>query len=78
MKPATKIAMILLALVAVAHLLRLVMGVPIVIGGEVATLSDLVGGAAVAKGGWIAPMWVSIFGALIPGGLAWMMWKENI
>lgn len=77
MKPATKIAMILLTLVAVAHLWRLLMGVPVVIGGDVAALSDLVGGGAVAKGGWVVPMWVSVLGAIIPGGLAWFMYKEN-
>ncbi len=77
MNPATKIAMILLMLVAVAHLLRLVMGVPIVIGGDVATLSDMVGGGAVAQGGWVVPMWISIMGTLVPGGLAWMMYREN-
>ena len=77
MKPATKIAMILLALVAVAHLWRLVMGVSVVIGADVATLNELVGGGAVATGGWIVPMWISILGTLIPGGLAFMMYKEN-
>ncbi len=77
MKPATKIAMILLTLVAVAHLWRLLMGVPVVIGGDVATLSNLVGGEAVAKGGWIVPMWVSVLGAIVPGGLAFMMYKEH-
>lgn len=77
MKPATKIAMILLALVAVVHLLRLVMGTPIIIGGDVATLDNLLGGGAVAKGGWIVPMWISVLGAIVPGGLAYMMWNEN-
>lgn len=77
MKPATKIAMILLALVAVAHLWRLAMGIPVVIGGDVAMLNELVGGGSVAQGGWIVPMWVSVIGALIPGGLAFMMYKEN-
>ena len=77
MKPATKIAMILLALVAVAHLWRLVMGVSVVIGADVATLNELVGGGAVAQGGWIVPMWISVVGTLVPGGLAWMMFKEH-
>lgn len=77
MKPATKIAMILLTLVALAHLWRLVMGVPVVIGGDVAALSDLVGGGAVGRGGWVVPMWVSVLGAIVPGGLAFMMYKEN-
>lgn len=77
MKPATKFAMILLALVAVTHLLRLVMGTPIIIGSDVATLDTLLGGDAVAKGGWVVPMWISVLGAIIPGGLAYMMWNEN-
>lgn len=77
MKPATKIAMILLTLVALAHLWRLVMGVPVVIGGDVATLDNLLGGGAVGSGGWVVPMWVSVFGALIPGGLAFMMHREH-
>lgn len=77
MKPATKIAMILLALGAVVHALRLVMGVEIVIGGEVAMLSDMVGGGAVTKGGWVVPIWGSAAAAVIAGGLAYMMYKEN-
>ncbi len=27
--------------------------------------------------GTIIPMWVSIFGVLVPGGLAILMWREN-
>jgi len=27
--------------------------------------------------GWIAPMWVSIIGTLVPASLAVMLWKET-
>ena len=59
MKLGTRLAMLLLALVAVAHVLRLVLGVEVVVDG------------------WVAPMWVSIVGALIPAGLAFLIYREH-
>ena len=59
MKPATKIAVALLALVAVAHLLRLLFGLEVVVGG------------------WVAPMWASVLGAVIPGALAYFVYREH-
>lgn len=59
MKPATKIAVALLALVALAHVLRLVFGVDATIGQ------------------WVVPMWVSFIGVLLPGGLAYYVYREH-
>ena len=59
MKPATKITVVLLALVALAHLLRLVFGTEAVVGE------------------WVVPMWVSFIGVLLPGGLAYYVYREH-
>ena len=59
MKTATKIAVALLALVAIGHLLRLLIGFDLVIGG------------------WAAPMWASVLGAVIPGALAYLVYREH-
>lgn len=59
MKPATKIAVVLLSMVAVAHLLRMIFGLEVLVGT------------------WPAPMWISLLGVLVPGGLAYMMVKEH-
>lgn len=59
MKPATKFAVVLLSLVAVAHLLRLIFGLEVLVGS------------------WAAPMWISVLGVLVPGGLAYMIVKEH-
>ena len=29
-----------------------------------------------AIGGWVGPLWVSVPGAIVTGGLAFMLWKE--
>lgn len=59
MKPATKFAVVLLSLVAVAHLLRLIFGLEVLVGS------------------WAAPMWISVLGVLVPGGLAYFIVKEH-
>ncbi len=59
MKPATTIAVVLLALVALAHVLRVAFGVPANVGG------------------WVVPMWVSYIGVLLPGGLAYFVYREH-
>ncbi|MCH7806873.1 MAG: hypothetical protein IH995_06985 [Proteobacteria bacterium] len=59
MKPATKIVMALLSLVAIGHVLRLFFGWELIVGG------------------WVAPMWVSFLGVAIPGGLAFLMYREH-
>lgn len=59
MKTATKIAVALLALVAIGHLLRLLFGLEVVIGG------------------WAAPMWASVIGTLVPGALAYLVYREH-
>jgi hypothetical protein len=59
MTRATLIAAVLLALVAAAHLLRIVLKVEATIGG-----------AAV-------PMWVSVIGALVAGGVALQLWRDR-
>jgi hypothetical protein len=59
MKPATKITVALLALVALGHALRLVFGVEAVVGE------------------WVVPIWVSYLGVLLPGGLAYFVYREH-
>lgn len=59
MKPATKIAALLLALVALVHLLRLIFGWDVVIDG------------------WSFPVWGSLIGLIIPGALAFFMYREH-
>jgi hypothetical protein len=56
---ASQMAMVLLGLVAVAHLVRVIYGWDVTIGT------------------WNAPMWVSYIGVVIPGGLAFLLFKEN-
>lgn len=58
MRPASLLAALVFALVAVSHLLRLVLQVEV-----------LVAGAAL-------PMWVSVLGLVIPGALAFALWRE--
>ena len=55
---ASQLAMILLSLVALAHLVRVIYGWDVTIGE------------------WSAPMWVSYLGVVIPGGLAFLLFKE--
>ncbi len=59
MNTGSLLAIIVFVLVAVAHLLRMVSGTVVVIGGV-----DI-------------PQWVSALGAIIPGFIAWMLWKES-
>ena len=59
MKPATTIAVVLFALVALAHLLRVAFGTPATVGT------------------WTVPMWVSYIGVLLPGGLAYFVYREH-
>ncbi len=39
-------------------------------------IARLVVGLDIAVGGWIVPLWVSVPGAIVTGGLAFMLWKE--
>ena len=59
MKPFTRIGSIVFAIVALAHLLRLLFGSEIVIAG------------------WVAPMWISWVGLIVPGLLSLMLWYES-
>ncbi len=43
----------------------------------IAHLWRLSTGAEVVIDGWIAPMWASFIGALLPGALAFMLWRER-
>ncbi len=54
-----RLAIILFALVSIAHLLRLIYTVNITIGG------------------WDAPQWISLFGFVVPGLIAWLLWRES-
>ncbi len=40
-------------------------------------LLRLIMGWAVTIDGWVAPMWTSVIGVLVPGSLAVMLWKET-
>lgn len=55
----TTLTVIVFALLSFMHLLRLVLGWDLSIGGTV------------------IPMWASVLGVLIPGGLALMLWRET-
>ena len=57
--PATLLAAILLALIALAHVLRLVLHIPIQIDG------------------WAIPAWWSAPAILVPGALAFALWRER-
>ena len=59
MKPVYLVSAMVFALVAIAHLWRLVTGAEVTIDG------------------WAVPMWMSVVGALVPGGLAVMLWRER-
>jgi hypothetical protein len=58
MKPFTTIAVVVFALVGLAHLLRLFAGWEVVVGG------------------FVIPVWFSLIGFVIAGGLALMLWRE--
>jgi protein-S-isoprenylcysteine O-methyltransferase Ste14 len=59
MKTGSLLAIIVFVLVAIAHLLRLVSGTDVVIGGN-----DI-------------PQWISVVGVIVPGLIAWLLWKES-
>jgi len=58
MKIGSLLAIVVLSLVACAHLLRLIDGTEIIARGVV------------------VPQWLSIFGVVVPGVVAWLLWKE--
>jgi hypothetical protein len=58
MKPFSTVAAVVFALVALAHLLRLVYGWEVTLAG------------------WLVPLWVSVVGLIVAGGLAAMVWRE--
>ena len=58
MKPFTTIAIAIFSLICLVHIVRLVVGLDITVGG------------------WAVPLWVSVPGAIVSGGLAFMLWKE--
>lgn len=58
MKIGSLLAIVVLSLVACAHLLRLIDGTEIIARGV-----DV-------------PQWVSVFGVVVPGVVAWLLWKE--
>ena len=59
MKTGTKLAIILFALVAIAHLLR------------------LIGSISMTVGEFGVPQWISVFGVIVPGLVAYLLWKES-
>jgi len=58
MKPFTTIAAIVLAIVALVHLVRLFAGWEVIIAG------------------YVVPVWFSLPGFIVAGGLAIMIWRE--
>jgi hypothetical protein len=58
MKIGSLLAIVVLSLVACAHLLRLIDGTEIIARGVV------------------VPQWLSMFGVVVPGVVAWLLWKE--
>ena len=59
MKPGSLTAFVVMILVVVAHMLRLVAGMEILVDGEP------------------IPMWLSVLGVIVPGFIAWMLWRER-
>jgi hypothetical protein len=59
MKTGTLLAIILFALVALAHLVRLIDRTEILVG----TMA--------------VPLWVSVLGVVVPGLIAWLLWRES-
>lgn len=59
MKTGSLMATVLLTLIAAAHVVRVVFGVDIVVGGTV------------------VPMWPSVVGTLVTGGVAFLLWRER-
>ncbi len=57
-RPASFLATVFLALVALAHVLRIVYSVEAVVAGVA------------------LPIWISVPAIVVPGGLAWWLWKE--
>jgi hypothetical protein len=59
MKLGSLLAIVVLSLVAFAHLLRLIDGTEIIARGSV------------------IPQWVSVFGVVVPGLVAMLLWRES-
>ena len=59
MKPVSTIAVVVFAMVAVVHLLRIIQGWEVLVNGIT------------------MPLWVSVVGAIIAGGLAMLIWWES-
>jgi protein-S-isoprenylcysteine O-methyltransferase Ste14 len=59
MKTGTLLALIFLLFIALMHVLRLFLQIPVVAGGVT------------------IPVWCSAFGVLIPGTIAWLLWRDN-
>ena len=58
MKPFTTIAVGIFSLICLLHVVRLMTGLEVVVGG------------------CVVPLWISVPGAIVTGGLAYMLWKE--
>ena len=44
---------------------------------SIAHLARLVIGVEIIAGEVVVPMWVSVFGFLVPGGIAFALWREG-
>jgi len=43
----------------------------------VAHLLRLIYALDITAGPWNVPQWVSVFGVVAPGAIAWLLWKES-
>lgn len=59
MKTGALLATLFLALIASLQLIRLILQLPVIIGGVT------------------IPVWLSVFGCLVPGTIAMLLWREN-
>lgn len=42
-----------------------------------AHVARLVDGTEVIVDGWVLPQWVSVIAVVVPGFIAWLLWKES-
>jgi len=40
-------------------------------------LLRLIGGIPMTVGEWGVPQWISVFGVIVPGLVAYLLWKES-
>lgn len=43
----------------------------------IAHLLRVVFNVGITVGTWVVPQWVSVLAVIVPGGIAWALWKEH-